>query len=261
MENVANVPAKTTVEPFPPALQRKLDEHKDRILRLVKQTVENMMEIGKRLVEARTLCDKKGQWGVWLEQVGWKESVAQKYMNVSKAFAAVYQDGFNEAQMPKLEVTGLREAYFIARKVLAQPDLEKKQEAIKKVIAGKKVQETVKTASRERRKAERKSGVVTSTTGKVTQPDLATELGNLDRSVKVFEDLRDTYADLSVTNRNAAVEGLTDISRRIAEVIKFVRVPKVTIDVKANKPAAKKPVEKKPEEKPVEEKKPEPATA
>jgi len=59
-----------------------LAEHADTIRRLGKQTVENIIEIGRRL----TLCKKEishGDWSGWLKQeFNWSEQQARWFMHV-----------------------------------------------------------------------------------------------------------------------------------------------------------------------------------
>ena len=156
---------------------------------------------------------------------------------------------------------GLREVYLIARQVDAQPTMAKKQEAIKKSLSGKKIEQRVKVDARERRKADRAAGKKTQpVTTKGQVPDIGHLLANLDRDIKVFEDLVDEIADTkSKTNRDAIADDLVKAGRRIETLAKRIRGPKKTITVKPNKVTVKD----KPAEKPAEEpaKQPEPAAA
>src|SRR5262245_56975472 len=61
-----------------------LTEHADAIRKLGKQTLENVIEIGRRLTECRNHPDMKhGDWLPWLErEFGWKEHTARNFMRV-----------------------------------------------------------------------------------------------------------------------------------------------------------------------------------
>src|ERR1700747_3622596 len=52
-----------------------LTEHPDAIRRLGKQTVESIIEIGRRLIDCRGNHLEHGEWGPWLErEFGWSDS-------------------------------------------------------------------------------------------------------------------------------------------------------------------------------------------
>jgi hypothetical protein len=61
-----------------------LTEHANAIRKLGKQTVENVIEIGRHLTEAKLVVRKLGgSWGDWLKaEFGWKEISARSFMNV-----------------------------------------------------------------------------------------------------------------------------------------------------------------------------------
>jgi hypothetical protein len=64
-----------------------LAEHAAAIRKLSKQTIENVIEIGRHLVEAKAKVKKLGEsWGGWLDrEFGWKERSAQNFMQVYEA--------------------------------------------------------------------------------------------------------------------------------------------------------------------------------
>jgi DUF3102 family protein len=50
---------------------------------LGKRVVGDVIEIGRRLTEARALCPPRGGWYAWLEKVfGWTDDTARNFMNV-----------------------------------------------------------------------------------------------------------------------------------------------------------------------------------
>jgi hypothetical protein len=64
------------------ALTDPLAEHATTIRRLGKQTVENIIEIGRRLTEAKRIAGH-GRWLKWLDQeLGWTAKAAQRFINV-----------------------------------------------------------------------------------------------------------------------------------------------------------------------------------
>jgi Protein of unknown function (DUF3102) len=64
-----------------------LAEHAAEIRRLGKQTVENVVEIGRRLVEAKEIAGH-GNWLPWLDrEFGWSPSTAENYINLFKLSA------------------------------------------------------------------------------------------------------------------------------------------------------------------------------
>ena len=59
-----------------------MTEHADAIRRLGKQTIENVVEIGRRLTECKRICGH-GNWLPWLErEFGWTEMTATRFINV-----------------------------------------------------------------------------------------------------------------------------------------------------------------------------------
>jgi len=251
----AKVPAKKTpatarVE-VAPAIQRLLDDHKKKIFGLVRKTVENLMEIGKHLIDARGQCPK-GHWGTWLKEIKMADQTAQKLMTVARAFSKLHGEGATKGvsinELKELP-WGLREVYLIARQVDAAPSLAKKQDVIKKSLSGKKTEERIKAAARDRRKADRAAGKKTQPmTAKGKRPDIGHLLKVLGDDIGVFEDLvKDITENLSVTNRTAIVDDLVKSNHRIADLIKKIRPPK-TITVKPNKVTVKEEPAKEPAE-------------
>src|SRR5215471_21004737 len=59
-----------------------LAEHAAAIRKLGRQTVENVVEIGRLLTECKRICGH-GKWLPWLErEFGWEETTAQRFMRV-----------------------------------------------------------------------------------------------------------------------------------------------------------------------------------
>ena len=65
----------------------RLAEHASEIRRLGKQTVDNVVEIGRRLTEAKDIAGH-GNWLPWLNrEFGWSPSTAENYINLFKLSA------------------------------------------------------------------------------------------------------------------------------------------------------------------------------
>jgi Protein of unknown function (DUF3102) len=88
-------------------LSPSVAEHAEEIRRLGRRTIENVIEIGRRL----TLCKKEighGGWGNWLKQeFDWSESTALRFMQVAEAF------GSNPSRVTDLKLP-LRAIYLLA---------------------------------------------------------------------------------------------------------------------------------------------------
>ena len=67
--------------------QPALKEHADAIRTLGKQTLANVIEIGRRLTECKEIVGGHGKWYAWLNtEFKWGETTAQKYMRIAKVF-------------------------------------------------------------------------------------------------------------------------------------------------------------------------------
>ena len=63
----------------------KLAEHAEVIRALGKRAVHDIIEIGRRLIEAKAICGH-GNWLTWLEhEFGWTDKTAQNFMSVANA--------------------------------------------------------------------------------------------------------------------------------------------------------------------------------
>jgi hypothetical protein len=80
--------------PTKPTPANVLAEHADAIRRLGKQTVENIVEIGRRLVECRDRHLDHGQWLPWLErEFQWSRQTADNFIHVYEARAKLPKFG------------------------------------------------------------------------------------------------------------------------------------------------------------------------
>ena len=76
-----------------------LTEHATPIRRLGKFVLDNVIEIGRRLTEAKEICGH-GNWLPWLDrEFTWKERTAQRYINVYEAFGS-NPSGLTDLELP-----------------------------------------------------------------------------------------------------------------------------------------------------------------
>jgi hypothetical protein len=76
-----------------------LAEHATAIRRLGKFVLDNVIEIGRRLTEAKEICGH-GKWLPWLDrEFAWKERTAQRYINVYEAFGS-NPSGLTDLELP-----------------------------------------------------------------------------------------------------------------------------------------------------------------
>jgi hypothetical protein len=69
-----------------------LAEHAEAIRMLGKRAIADIIEIGRRLIEAKKLCGH-GNWLPWLErEFGWKERTAQRFMTIATKLASNASD-------------------------------------------------------------------------------------------------------------------------------------------------------------------------
>src|SRR5215467_1130162 len=104
-----------------------LAEHAAAIRKLGRQTVENVVEIGRLLTECKRICGH-GKWLPWLErEFGWEETTAQRFMRVHEL--ALSKSG----NLPDLPVSAIY--------LLAAPSTPKeaRDEIIERAQAGEKV--------------------------------------------------------------------------------------------------------------------------
>jgi hypothetical protein len=209
-----------------------LDAARERILTLVKRTVESYVEIGRRLMEAKGVCPV-GRWGKWLAGMGLKDAAAQKYIAISKAFGQMYEGGVSRSKVPLLEM-GQREAYFVARQVLAAPDAAARKAVVERSITGKKVERAVVSAARAKRRSDRLAGRDDGVRGAPRKPaDLGVEVKNIERSVGVFEGLVESFGGLTTIARGALAHDLMACETRIAKIVGALRGARATIEGKA----------------------------
>lgn len=104
-----------------------LNQQASAIKVLVKQSIENIIEVGKRLNEVKGLL-AHGQWMDWLDaEFGWTERTALNYMRVAQEF--------------KIENISNLQIANTALYVLAQPSTpdEAREEAISRAQAGERI--------------------------------------------------------------------------------------------------------------------------
>ena len=118
---------------LPPAAQAELAEHATEIRRLGKQTIENVIEIGRRLSACRAILKQDRKYRAWLEsEFGSGESSARNFIN---AYELSKSEGANFAHLD-LPLSSLY--------LLAQPSCppEARDEMIKRARAGEKISVT-----------------------------------------------------------------------------------------------------------------------
>src|SRR5262249_1918176 len=121
-----------TAMPTKPTPANVLAEHADAIRCLGKQTVENVVEIGRRLTECRNHPRMKhGDWLPWLKrEFGWSQQPAQRFM-----------DGYrlaSDAELPKLGNLGLPVSALYQLAAPSTPEAAK-IEVIERAQAGEAV--------------------------------------------------------------------------------------------------------------------------
>src|SRR5262249_25434291 len=118
-----------------------LAEHANAIRQLGKRVVEDVVEIGRRLIEAKEIAGH-GNWLPWLDrEFGWSPSTAENYINLFKLSA-------------KFPTVGNLDFDLRALYMLAAPSTptEAQDEIIKRAEVGEKVTVAdVKTAIAKRR--------------------------------------------------------------------------------------------------------------
>ena len=82
-----------------------LAEHAEAIRTIGKRAVDDIIEIGRRLIKAKALCGH-GKWLPWLErEFGWTDKTAQRFMSVADK-----SDKLSNLEVP---ISGL---YMLARR-------------------------------------------------------------------------------------------------------------------------------------------------
>jgi hypothetical protein len=107
-----------------------LAEHADAIRSLGKRVIADVIEIGRRLTEAKKLAGR-GNWLLWLErEFGWTDKTAENFVNVYKLSQQAKIENFSDLSLP---VSGLY--------LLAAPSTPKeaRDEIIDRAEAGEKV--------------------------------------------------------------------------------------------------------------------------
>jgi gas vesicle protein len=105
----------------------KVKEAADRIRQTVKRTVEDIIAVGKELLDVKDVL-AHGQFGPWLRaEFGWSERSAQNFMNVAEQFKTA-----NFAELP-IQASA---AYLLAAP--AVPD-KARQVAIEKAQGGEEI--------------------------------------------------------------------------------------------------------------------------
>jgi hypothetical protein len=118
-----------------------LAAHAAEIRRLSKQTMENIVEIGRRLSECRAIFKKNGEWGAWLkDEFDWSDQTARRFIHVYE-------------QLPGLNKLLSRKFPISALYLLAAPSTppEARDQIIEQAKAGEavsvaEVKHTIETA-------------------------------------------------------------------------------------------------------------------
>jgi hypothetical protein len=114
--------------PQAPALD-KLAEHAEAIRALGKQTMENIVEIGRRLTECRATLKQNGEWCAWLKnEFDWSDQTARRFIHAHEQLP-----GLNKLLSRKFPISAL---YLLAAP--STPE-EARTEIIERVEAGEPV--------------------------------------------------------------------------------------------------------------------------
>jgi hypothetical protein len=115
---------------------------------LVRQTVENLVEIGRHLTEAKLSCNH-GRWTSWLKELGWTTArTPQKYM-------AIYEVFKDDPRLSRSELPwSLQETYKLTVEVKKAP-IRLKDKVINRKITEKQLEKKLKELA-DKAKAERK---------------------------------------------------------------------------------------------------------
>jgi hypothetical protein len=118
-------------------LPSALVKHAAEIRRLNKQTMENIVEIGRRLSECRAIFKKNGEWCAWLkDELDWSDQTARRFIHVYE-------------QLPELNKLLSRQFPISALYLLAAPSTPAKARA--EIIERAQTGETVSVAEVKRR--------------------------------------------------------------------------------------------------------------
>jgi hypothetical protein len=128
-----------------------LAEHAAEIRRLSKQTMESIVEIGRRLSECRAILKKNGEWCAWLkDEFDWSDQTARRFIHVHD-------------QLPELNKLLSREFPISALYLLAAPSTpdEARAEIIERAQAGEplpvaEIKRTINTAKSRKQPAARR---------------------------------------------------------------------------------------------------------
>jgi hypothetical protein len=103
-----------------------LAQHADAIRAAGRRTIENVVDIGRHLVEAKRLCGH-GNWLPWLErEFGWSEDTAERYMKLA-------DDRFRKLRNLSLPVSCL----YLLTAPGTPPEV--RQSVIKRAASGEKI--------------------------------------------------------------------------------------------------------------------------
>jgi hypothetical protein len=108
-----------------------LAEHADEIRRLSKRLIDDLLEIGRRLVDAKVRA--RGHWLSWLDrEFGWSDDTARRYMRL---YQFAQEEGFEFRKLRNLELpaSGL---YLLAQ---AKCPLEARKEIAERAESGETI--------------------------------------------------------------------------------------------------------------------------
>ena len=110
----------------------RLAEIENNIHTLKKDVAHGLIEIGKNLIEAKTLV-KHGEWSSWLENnVGFSQRSAQNYMRLARTFSGLDVSGLDASKLFLLqEMPEDERAGFLKEKDVSSMSVREMKAAIR----------------------------------------------------------------------------------------------------------------------------------
>ena len=108
-----------------------LAEHADEVRRLSKRLIDDLLEIGRQLIDAKARVGR-GHWLSWLErEFGWRDDTARRYMRLYQFAQEDFE--FRKLRNLQLPASGL---YLLAQ---AKCPLEARKEIVERAEAGETI--------------------------------------------------------------------------------------------------------------------------
>jgi Protein of unknown function (DUF3102). len=218
-------------------ITRPLETIEGEILFYKQQTAIGIMEIGKRLIEAKAQM-KHGEWGVWLEEkVEFTQSTANKFMKCASEFSnseSVRNLGSKKLFLLLSLPLDEREEFISAHhevngetKTVEDMTTRELQQAIKeKKEAEKKAQEAENKAKQleqqlEEEKTKPKEKEIVTKTVEVDKTDPLLKI-ELDNAKKIQKELLDEYSNFKTRSRieNERLKGELQLEKEMSEATK-----------------------------------------